>query len=190
VESSSASYFSILNAASEYLTNSKIGFANWIIYNMNGGSPSTALYDVTSGTNGNAEIYGIPGYNAGLGYDNCTGWGSMSGPVTGYNFLVAEGGYRATGHEGKAPPGEITDLVAKAGKTSVKLSWKPSQGATGYIVLVRSVKSFGSQIGLLFLTKQTELEVSNLGQDAIDGAWVAALNKAGSSSAFVGFETK
>lgn len=185
-----ASYLSILNAASEDLTKSRIGFANWIIYNMNGGSPSSVLYDITSGFNGDAGIYGTPGYNAGPNYDNCTGLGSMSGPITAYNFLTTEGGYRATGHEGKAPPSAITDLVAKPGKTSVKLTWKPAQGATGYVVLVLSVRSFGSQFARLLLTKQTELEVTKLEQNQINGAWVAALNKAGSSSAFIGFETK
>jgi hypothetical protein len=75
-----------LNAASEDLTNTKIGFPNAMIYGMNSGNATTALYDILSGSNGDAGLYGTPGFNAGLGYDNCTECGSIAGAVTAYDF--------------------------------------------------------------------------------------------------------
>jgi subtilase family serine protease len=184
-------YMSVLNAASQDLTNSVIGFPNWMIYEMNGGDASSALYDVFSGSNGYAPIYGTPGYNAGYGYDNCTGCGSMLGALSAYTFLLVEGPYRVPDQKGTNPPGEITDLTAKPTADSVTLTWKESKGATGYIVLITYPRANSSYVGAqAFLTKSPKQRITKLAGGTQYSAWVGALNKKGAASASVIFTTE
>jgi hypothetical protein len=44
--------------------------------------------DISNGSNGNATIFGIPGYNAGFFYDNCSGWGSIWGESCASKLLL------------------------------------------------------------------------------------------------------
>jgi len=73
-----AGFSSLMNAANKAFGAGAIGFINPTLYPFASSSYQT-LNDVTSGTNGNPAFFaGVPGYFAGYGYDNTTGWGSMN----------------------------------------------------------------------------------------------------------------
>ena len=118
-----ASYYSILDGASRLLGFGQLGFANPALYHLGGYGE---FYDVTDGSNGNTNLFGIPGFNAGYGYDNTTGWGSMQGGYLEENLILGP----VTG--GSAPPAP-TGLVAKATPTSVALRWTAVPGVVGYM---------------------------------------------------------
>jgi kumamolisin len=75
------------------------GFINALLYAQEPGAG--ALYDITSGNN---DITGqIGGYQAGPGWDACTGWGSPNGTVLGQ--VLAGGGGSASGGAAGSGPG-------------------------------------------------------------------------------------
>jgi hypothetical protein len=116
-----AGYLSILNAGLQYITGGQqIGFFNPTLYNV------SWLYSVLDGSNGDVGDFGTPGYNAGALYNNCCGLGSLWGGGFAYNVLTA--------NTSGTPPGQITGLNVVPAKTSLKVTWAPTPGATGYTV--------------------------------------------------------
>jgi kumamolisin len=64
-----AGWISIFNDDRVAAGKARLGFLNPLLYKL--GEAGTNFHDVTSGNNGS------PGYKAGKGYDNTTGWGSI-----------------------------------------------------------------------------------------------------------------
>ncbi|MBV8279882.1 MAG: fibronectin type III domain-containing protein [Verrucomicrobia bacterium] len=173
-------YISILNAGLQYLTGvttPEIGFFNPILYATVPASafPAGLLYPVLDGSNGNVELYGTAGFNAGPYYNNCTGVGSLWGPFA-YDVFI----YTGTGTP--TPPVAPANLVAKATATSVKITWTKSTGATGYAVFVTAIQggstSFASQT---FLTKGSKINVTGLTSGQEYGIAVSAVNTGGAN---------
>lgn len=174
-----AGYVSVLNAALEYLIGEPIGFLTPTLYSLDAGNPTTYLHDVTEGSNGNANIYGTAGYTAGLSYDNCSGCGSIRGGTFAYALLTSESGGR--------PPGALTQLTAKLGTTTAKVSWATSAGATGYVILV---SGGGNGSAVAYVTKKTKFEVSGLEAKTKYSVQVGAVNPGGSTQSSITFTTK
>ncbi len=69
-----AAWVSIFNGDRVSAGKTRLGFANPLIYKL-GEAKKPFLHDVTKGNN---IVPGQPGYKAGVGYDNTTGWGSIN----------------------------------------------------------------------------------------------------------------
>jgi kumamolisin len=165
-----AGYTSQLNSATETVGQGRIGFFNPKIY-LFGEFNIGLLTDITTGSNGYA-LYnaGIPGYFAGVLYDNCSGWGSMPGLGFAEYFIFNPGG---TGN----PPAAFGGLTGTAQSTTAQLSWSASAGATGYFVIVENAVT-GAEI--TEVCSGTQLNVSGLTPKTYYGVGVWALNKNGS----------
>jgi kumamolisin len=153
-----ASYLSIVNSASEFIGAGKLGFFNPTLYSLSGGNPTSVLYDVVDGTNGDLANYGTAGFFAGVGYDNCTGAGTIWGP----GFAYAE----LTSGTSGTPPGQVTGLTAKnITKSSAELTWNAASGATGYVVsAVYNVPGYPYTKALTYVLSSsiTKLELKQL----------------------------
>jgi subtilase family serine protease len=64
-----AGWISIINADRVAAGKARVGYLNPVLYPL--GDTKTGFHDITSGNNG------TPGYIAGVGFDNTTGWGSI-----------------------------------------------------------------------------------------------------------------
>jgi subtilase family serine protease len=127
-----AGMYSLGSAASEALGFGTPGFANPILYRISVGYGLYAqgLLDLYDGSNGDANVYGAPGYNSGFGYDNCSGLGSIQAAAS----LAANIGVVPALFHGGTPPGPPGHMLAVPTSTSVTLSWSAASGAGGYIV--------------------------------------------------------
>jgi subtilase family serine protease len=179
-----AGYLSVLNAALNYIGEAQIGFFNPTLYSLGFGYPTSYLYEVVDGSNGNAGIYGTPGFSAGIGYDNCTGTGSLWGTGLAFQILTSV-------TQAGIPPSALTGLGAKAVKTSsAKIVWNASTGATGYVVNVfHKVQGYQWNIAQSYLTRTTEITVKGLTPNTQYAAYVGAVNKSGASQANITFNT-
>ena len=179
-----AGYLSVLNAALNFIGEAQIGFFNPTLYSLGFGYPTSYLYEVVDGTNGNAGIYGTPGFSAGIGYDNCTGTGSLWGTGLAFQILTSV-------TQAGVPPSALTGLAAKAVKTSsAKIVWNASTGATGYVVNVfHKVQGYQWNISQSYLTKKPEIAVNGLTPNTQYAAYVGAVNKSGASQANITFNT-
>lgn len=125
-----AGFYSLANAASEGFGFGSLGFVNPALYHLatNVGFFFPDFLDIIDGSNGVNDGYNLPGFMAGINYDNTTGWGSFNGaPLIPDLALITPG-------TGKSPPGVPTEVKATATSTSVTLSWKPVSGASGYLI--------------------------------------------------------
>ncbi len=129
-----AAYASVIDSAERNLGMYGLGFANPMLYEQLGGNPGLSNHDILDGTNGDPNIMGgIPGYYAGLGADDVTGWGS----IRGFNLflnLILNGGI------GDGPPPDApTRLVARnITAHAATVSFKASANATGYLGILGS----------------------------------------------------
>jgi subtilase family serine protease len=165
-----AAYLSIVNAGFDYLYNFKaapeVGNFDGVLYytatnyyTTNYSSPAGALYPVLDGSNGNLDLYGAAGFNAGEYYNNCAGLGSLWGPYA-FQLLTLVAG-------DTAPPAVIVKAVPAT--TSAKISWDKSAGATGYVVFAQLYEyngnigeyqaTYGAQTTI---TKTTDAELKGL----------------------------
>ncbi len=164
-------YISVLNSARLTVGLGKIGFFNPLLYSL---APTTfgILNDILDGSNGNAAIFGIPGYNAGPGYDNCTGWGSMNGQGFASGLLL-------TPTKGGKPPGTFGGLAGTAQTTTIKASWAVSKGATGYLLQAFPTSSFAAYN---VVSKGTSGELTGLAPGTTYFVQVDALNQSGATT--------
>jgi subtilase family serine protease len=125
-----AGVYSLGNAASELLGFGTAGFANPGLYRLGsiGGYFNPDFYDIFDGNNGNELEYGAPGFSAGYGYDNASGWGAM------FALTLVPDIALLPALNGTHPPPPAKTLKAVASGTSVKLSWVGPPAATGYLV--------------------------------------------------------
>jgi len=174
-----AGYISILNAGLEYLTGQNLGFFNPTFYGINQGQPSGSLYPVLDGTNGNASLYGTPGYNAGFGYNNCTGAGTIFGGGFGVQILSSETGGR--------PPGRSRIFDPALTDTSASFTWTAGKRAAGYVVgLFLPQHDFFE----CFVTKETHFTFKNLLPKATYHLSIFGVNERGSTFNGFLFNTK
>ena len=164
-----AGYASVLDSAKRALGLGKVGFFNPFVYSFFKQGPSTAINDIFNGSNGNLSVYGLPGYTAGIGYDNCTGWGSMSGD----NFTID---YLFTPSIKGQPPAMPRGLSATATRTSITVQWTPVLNANGYIAV--AALQYASSIDV---TQRTKAVLGGLTPGTTYQVFVVALNKAGAS---------
>ena len=173
-----AGYISILNSGLQYLTGvntPEIGFFNPILYGTVPTNlfPAGLLYPVLDGSNGNAALFGTPGFNAGPFYNNCTGVGSLWGP-----FAFEVFAYSGTGTP--TPPPKPASITIKPSATSAKITWSASTGATGYAVFVTAIPKGQTTLdSQTFITKATAIDVTGLMSGQKYGVAVAAVNAGG-----------
>jgi kumamolisin len=180
-----ASYLSILNAGLQYLdgvTTPRVGYFNPHLYKALGNhyAPAGSLYPILEGSNGDATMYGTPGYNAGPNYNNCTGLGSLWGPA-GYEVLLYSG-------SGTPKPQAPTKVTVTPATTSAVISWPAATGATGYAVFVIDTAS-GQSSAQFLLTKTTTITVTGLTAGQTYNVAVAAVNKHGAKQRTTSFKT-
>jgi subtilase family serine protease len=181
-------YISILNSGLQYLTGvttPEIGFFNPILYGTVPSNvfPAGLLYPVLDGSNGNAALYGIPGYIAGPYYNNCTGVGSLWGP-----FAFEVFAYSGTGTP--TPPPAPASITIKSFVKSAKISWPASTGATGYAVFVTAIPNGSTTLdSKTFITKGKNIDVTRLTSGVTYGVAVAAVNSGGASFSTNAFTT-
>jgi subtilase family serine protease len=177
-----AGYLSVVNSGLGYVGNTKIGFVNPFFYQ------DTEMYQILDGSNGNANIYGSPGYSAGSVYNNCCGTGSLWGGGLAYQIMTA-------GSSG-TPPNQITGLTVNPTKTSVTVSWDQTRGATGYTVWIDLVKVLHgtlyhlTDVAQTYVTKNTSFVVKGLESNQVYDVIVGAVNQGGSTTVDLVFSTK
>jgi len=183
-------YLSIVNSTMQFLTATTtpgVGFFNPTLYTATATkAPAGFLNPVEDGSNGNLDLFGTAGFNAGVGYNNCTGLGTVLGPFA-YEVALVSG----TGSD--APPAP-TNLKVTPAATSAKISWTKSPGATGYVVLVDFLEpSNGSllftAIEQIAVTKSDKVTVTGLTADSTYGVAVEAVNSGGAQEIESTFKT-
>ncbi|HXM01335.1 MAG TPA: protease pro-enzyme activation domain-containing protein [Chthoniobacterales bacterium] len=147
-----AGYLSIIDAAREIVGLGRFGLINPDLYFLAFTEPG--LTDVEDGTNGNAALYGgIPGYSAGPGYDDCTGWGSMFGELFAANSLVVHPTII-----GNVPP-PPTGFSGTTEKTTADLKWTKTPRAKGYLI---EVTQPGTTAVTFYIAKDTSVQLTGL----------------------------
>jgi subtilase family serine protease len=178
------SFLSIVNAAFDYIGQGRIGFINPTLYSLGFGYPTTFFRDVIDGTNGNQGFYGLPGFNAGAGYDTCTGIGSLWGTGLAFQILTSL-------TQPGTPPSALNGLATRVVKaTSVTLQWHASNGATGYVVnLFHYTGTYQWNISQSYLTKKTTISITGLAPNTNYYAYVGAVNQSGAAQNNIMFTT-
>ncbi len=127
-----AGFYTLANAASESIGQGSLGFANTIIYNLNNGGQTNYpdFHDVSDGNNGNVNIYGQAGFNAGSYYDNVTGFGSFYG-----NHLLQDMVLYPANSGFKSPPLPTQFKATAVTATSVTVTWVPAKGTRAFDVV-------------------------------------------------------
>lgn len=129
-----AGYVTNINAAFYSSGLGNLGYFNPILYSVGThelgyGDPAGWLFDIITGSNGNAVYYGYPGYTNGSGYDNTTGNGSIWGGGFALQLLIS-------GTQAGTPPGAFNVSVkGTPTATSTTIQWSPaSTDASGYAI--------------------------------------------------------
>ncbi len=127
---------SIANADSEGLGFGALGFVNPGLAAINGDGNrhfATDVFDIADGNNGDpTDYFGTPGFNAGFGYDNTTGWGSPVGEFLEIDLaLLGSDSY-------SNPPAQPVGVSATATSTTATVKWTPEKKVNGYLVLLYS----------------------------------------------------
>jgi kumamolisin len=168
-----AAYMSVLDSAQRALGLGRVGFFNPTLYNV--GETVGGLNDIVDGSNGNANLFnGLPGWTAGIGYDNCTGWGSMFGPLFMYYYLATP---TSTGTAPAMPRG----FNATATATTLTVHWSPVSTAKGYIAIIGTSSFFGVVPIEDDVTRGTQVVLRGLTPNTNYAILLAALNTAGAS---------
>jgi hypothetical protein len=180
-----AGYLSILNAGLAYTAvGTRLGFFDPTWYNFFSNGSFINPFQAVDGSNGDAQLYGTPGYNAGPGYNNCSGLGTIWGGGFAYTLLTS-------GNQAGIPPGLVNDLSSKVTDTSVTLFWSHTKGATAYVIDVILYVNGGETVAQqTYITKGEKLVVTGLRPNTIYGALVATVNASGSATRGLLFQTK
>jgi subtilase family serine protease len=156
-------FVSIIDAAREIVGLGRFGSINPDLYFLAVTEPG--LTDIVDGSNGNVTLYGLAGYNAGPGYDNCTGYGSMFGELFAANSLVCHPLFVGN------VPASPTGFRGTATATAASLKWAKTAGAQGYLIEVEQVDTGavtfyiapGTRVELTDLTPKTTYKLSLFG---------------------------
>ena len=153
------------------------GFANPGLYRLGsvGGYFNPDFYDVYDGNNGNAVEYGAPGFSAGYGYDNASGWGAMFSLT-----LVPDIALLST-LNGSNPPAAPKTLRAVPASTTVAVSWHASPDANGYLVQGIDVATGISQSPILVAKGTTTAVFTALTPNTFYEFFVTAVSSGGAA---------
>lgn len=175
-----AGYLSVLNSAFQFTKLGEIGFFNSAYYTLH-----ADLYDTWDGDNGNVEVYGIPGYTAGYGYDNCTGNGTIFGGL--FAFAALESASSPDGNYGF-----LNGLIGKGlTSNSIELLWDAFSGATGYIISLNPLQNGNlTSVAPSFFTTKTKYTLTGLTPKTEYLVYVAAIGPNGCAVSQGTFVTK
>ncbi len=147
-----------------------LGLANPSLYEIGTGFLSYFdLHDVIDGDNGNTSLYGIPGFNAGFGYDNVTGFGSFDGEQ-----LVGDLASQSNGVTN--PPPAPNGFTGYGGNMDAVLSWDTTPHAKGYFLYRISPTG---ELVLIASTTKTKYTDTALTNGTLYEYYLAAVNKGG-----------
>ncbi|MFY9984003.1 MAG: protease pro-enzyme activation domain-containing protein [Chthoniobacterales bacterium] len=179
-----AGYLSVVNAVFKFADLGTIGSFNPLLYAVGEPDyqPSSYLYDIETGTNGNTRLYSLPGYSAGVGYSNCTGVGS----IWGGGFVPA---LMAVGKTFGTNIGLVNTINVIPGTNSAQINWNKCSGASVYFVELTHAGTI-YYITTTYATKQTSMELTGLVPDDNYSVAVWAVNATGFSNNQVTFATK
>ena len=171
-----AGFNSVMNGARIGAGQRPFGFLNPLLYKL-GESDAFGTRDVSDGSNGNATIYGSPGYNAGYGYDDASGWGSINVGRYVYSALIEA-------HASGTKPAAAHDVSVTPSTSGISVNWTAGAGATGYLLTIGPADS-GTPVPNPLVNKVTtgtHLTVGGLASGTAYYLYVIALNNAGSTS--------
>ena len=171
-----AGFNSVMNGARSGAGLPPFGFINPLLYKL-GESDAFGTRDVSDGSNGNAQIYGNPGYNAGYGYDDASGWGSINLGRYVYSALIEA-------HGSGAKPSAAHDVSVTPSTGSVVVTWTAGAGATGYLLTVGPADG-GTPVPNPLVNKVTtgtQATVGALASGTVYYIYVTALNAARSTA--------
>jgi hypothetical protein len=173
--SASSPAFAALISLAVQQTGARQGNANTVLYplaaNQYGSSGAAAFHDVATGNN---SVPGVTGFNAGPGYDQATGLGSVDAAV-----LLANWGGGTAGCLAPAAPSGLA--AAAAGPAAIRLTWNAVPGATSYLVL-RSTAGGAGPYSLAGIVSTASFTDSGLGCGITYDYQVAATNGVCSSA--------
>jgi hypothetical protein len=160
-----AGFSSIVDSALSYVGHGRLGFINPSLYELIFKEENGILFnqildvnDVIDGTNGNALLLGIPGFFAGPGYDNCSGWGSMKGQRLASNMLIVSP-ILSPGPTPAAPGVRVVTV----GPTSIDFKWNAVPLARGYIFQALTLDSTVDILtNVAFVTRETTIKMTGL----------------------------
>lgn len=170
-----AGFLSIVDAGLPVVGKKQLGFFNPLLYQIY--QITNDFNDIKIGDNGYAQFFGIPGFSAGISYDNCSGLGSMIGEGFGFDLL--------TTYLNNSPgtlPATPTGLFGAPGNTTAKISWTAASGAASYIVQTFDLSSPTQPPPVDYLTKSASVEVKGLIPGSVYGIQVYAVNGTGASN--------
>jgi subtilase family serine protease len=125
-----AGYIALANQQNETNNSTTLGFLNPLIYPIGfGSSYDSNFHDITSGNNNNGDG---KSYNACVGYDMVTGWGSPNGPTL-INTLT---GAPAASFTLSASPSSVTVTQGSSGTSTITVT--DVNGFTGSVTLAAS----------------------------------------------------
>ena len=182
-------YMSILNAGSQYLYGTSIGFFNPTLYGIGFllgigyGNPSNYLFPVLDGTNGDPGLYGgVAGFSAGSGYTNCTGSGTIWGGGFGTQVHISQNA------SGRVPAGFVF-FFPKLTATTAEFRWTAADLADGYVFELVGPGAI-AQTAKEFVTKKRVLTFTNLTPKTNYTLYAYAVNKSGATQEQYFFTTK
>ena len=170
-----AGYLSIIDAGLPVVGKNHLGFFNPLLYQIY--QITNDFSDIKIGDNGETYFYGIPGFSAGPGYDNCSGLGSMIGEDFGFDLL--------TTYLNNVPgnlPATPTGLFGVPTTTTATVSWTAAAGAASYIVRTTDLSSRTQPPTYNYLTTATSVKISGLVPGSVYGIAVYAVNGTGASN--------
>jgi subtilase family serine protease len=164
-------YLSILGSARRILGLGKLGFLNPYLYYL--ALTSGSRIDIRNGSNGNANLFRVPGYNAGIGYDNCSGLGSIIGESFAFYSLTRH--LAINGTRPSVPRG----LSGTAATATANVSWTATPGATGYIV--QAIRT-GTRTLTNYVSHSDHIELTDLAPKTTYFIEVVAVNPNGANA--------
>jgi len=169
-----ASFYSIVNAASEGLGFGSLGFANPTLYSL--GSGLQYFYpdfnDIVDGSNGDPTKFGVGGFSAGTFYDNTTGWGSFNGRGLSLDIALF-----AANTGTKLPPLPTGVKATAITSTSVTLQWTPKKGDTGFLIYADNYQTEAGGPPVLVTTNSAT--VTGLTPSTYYKMWVEPISSGG-----------
>ncbi|MBB5864191.1 protease pro-enzyme activation domain-containing protein [Xanthomonas sp. 3058] len=169
-----ASFMSIADQAHQAVGLGRIGFANPFLYEDLQGTVSLDTNDVLDGSNGNANLFdGVAGFNAGQGYDNVTGLGSMLPSSLLLDSLLEV-------HDGSTPPpNQARGVHASTTATTSTVQWTTTNTATGYAIVAQD-NATGAYTSYA-VSRGTRYTLGGLKPNTFYTMYVVALNKGGAT---------